>query len=78
MLVQRPGPSLPRMAEPRRTARPDPFVIECRMAVHRFAGIVLAAVLLASLLIACDTAQTPVLHGSGSEHWQVFGIGLHF
>jgi len=47
------------------------------MAVCRLAGIALAAVLLASLLAACDTAQTPVLHGSGSERWQVFGIGLH-
>jgi hypothetical protein len=48
------------------------------MAMHRLAGIALAAVLLASLLAACDSAQTPILHGSGSEHWQVFGIGLHF
>ncbi|HUA52550.1 MAG TPA: hypothetical protein VMB81_10320 [Candidatus Sulfotelmatobacter sp.] len=40
------------------------------------AAIGLAAALLAGLLVACESA--PDLHGSGSEHWQVFGIGLHF
>ena len=40
------------------------------------AAIGLAAALLAGLLVACQSA--PDLHGSGSVHWQVFGIGLHF